>query len=103
MQNDTLPAIGWLELCTLLSPVGKNQIAEIIAIAKRDRGSGWIESIKAEYPTACWIIDLAANYTADDAYTQLRSAYPHYPLWMFESRIKEMHGFLRDQIDSPRG
>lgn len=102
MASET-PAIGWRDLLTLLSPVGRDQIRQIIERAKEERGRGWIEAIKVEYPTACWIIDLAANYTAEDAYKAVAQAYPNYPLWMAQKNILDLHAFLRNEIDKPRG
>jgi len=87
---------------TLLSPSGRATIQSIIDQAKRERGSGWIEAIKAEYPMACWIIELAANYEAEAAYNAVAEAYPHYPLYLAKRQIIDLHAFLREQIDRPR-
>lgn len=94
------PQIG--DLMSLLSPAGLNQIAEVIDTAKRERGQGWIEALREEYPTASWMIDLAANYTGEDAFAALAAAYPHYPLYLAKGRILDLHAFLREQIDRPR-
>ncbi len=103
MPSKTTPEIGWRDLLTLLSPVGRNQILAIINDAKTNRGSKWIEAIKEEYPTACWIIDLAANHSAEDALNAVQKAYPNYPLWMAKAQIFDFHAFLRNEIDKPRG
>lgn len=103
MQNETV-RFGYREIMTLLSPAGRRQIHAIIDKAKAERGSGWIEGIKEEYPTACWIIDLAANYTADEAVEAVAEAFPTYPIRMFAgTALKEFHAFIRNEIDRPRG
>ena len=94
--------IGVADFLHLISPDGRAQIAEFIDQAKQQRGARWLEEIKADYPTFCFVIDLIANRTADEAFEELKRSYPMYPLGTFKTQLMELHGFLRAEIDKPR-
>lgn len=91
------------ELLTFTTPEGRAEIAALIAKCKDDRGAGWIDAIKTEYPYFSWLIDLAANNDAETAFNEAQQAYPHYPLWMVKNQLIAMHGWLKAEIDKPRG
>jgi hypothetical protein len=90
------------DILLFLSPEGQKQIVEFIHRAKRERGSRWLPYIKAEFPMATWIIDLAANKTADEALEEVKQAYPTLPVWIVGNQIRELHATLRREIDRPR-
>lgn len=91
------------DLLTFATPEGRAEIAALIAKCKDDRGAGWIDAIKIEYPLFSWLIDLAANYEAEAAYLELKKVYPNYPLALLKGQLISMHGWLKAEIEKPRG
>jgi len=87
----------------LLSPDGQRQLVDFVRRAKEERGAGWLDSLKADYPTFSWIVDLVANRTADEAFQHLQNEFPIFPLSYFEGQIHNIHAALRSEIDKPRG
>lgn len=87
----------------LISPDGQRRIADIIERAKAERGSKWLDEITATYPTLAWIVTLVANHDADTAFEMLKARYPGYPLQLVRSKLVELHGALKTEIDRPRG
>lgn len=87
----------------LLSPAGQKRIVEIVEKAKAERGSQWLIEIQRTYPTLAWIVDLVANYDAETAFELLEQRYPGYPLRLVRTKLIDMHGVLKTEIDRPRG
>lgn len=100
---DTNRTISWTEIVALLSPEGQQRLVDWIRNAKEERGSGWLDAVRAEYPTFCWMIDLVANKTADEAFRDLQDEFPIFPLHHIEGQIHALHRMLRSEIDKPRG
>lgn len=98
--NEKISVSQWL---ALLSPDGQQQIIDFVVEARETRGAAWIAEIQAEFPMFSWIVDLAANRTADDALAEIERAYPHIPVRMIAGgQIKTLHGRLRAEIDKKR-
>lgn len=91
------------DVMNLLSPDGQRQLIDWIRTARDERGAGWLEELKAEYPTFCWMVDLVANRTADEAFRELQAEFPLFPLSLAEGKIHNLHAALRAEIDRPRG
>lgn len=103
MANAAAPQVNWRDLLTFLSPKGQEQIAAFIAEARATRGEHWLEEIQAEFPTASWFVDLAVNYTADDALDAIATAYPHWPVKAFAGDgIRLLHARLNYELEKPR-
>ena len=96
-------AIGWKEILKLLSPAGQQQIVVFVRQAREQRGAGWLEEIKREFPTFSWIVELVCSRTAEEAYGDLQAEYSTYPLWMIKPQLIGLHGVLRTEIEKPRG
>ena len=96
------PTIGWRDLMTFLSPAGQDQIADLIARAKQDRGSNWIEEIQTEYPMLSWILELVCTRDAETAFEEMQQAYPAYPLYIAKGQLINMHAWLRTEIERKR-
>ncbi len=93
--------IGLLELKQFISPEGKKLFIEFIEKAHRERGSGWIDYLKAEYPMFAWIFDLTINRTADEAVAELEEEYG-FAVTLFQHKIKNFHGEIRAEINKRR-
>lgn len=94
---------SWTEIRALLSPQGQQQLLDFVRRAKEERGQGWLESIKIEYPTFCWIADLISNRTADDAFAELQKQFPMFPLSVVKTQIYDLHKTMQTEIEKPRG
>lgn len=94
--------ISWKEVAALLSPAGQDQLIAIIHTAQEKRGKDWLPAIQSEFPMASWIVELVCQKTADEAYRELQSTFPTWPLWIAESKIKTLHGRLLEAIETPR-
>ena len=46
---------------------------------------------------------LVCNHTADEAFAELQSQFPNYPLQLVKGGIKSLHNRLRIEIERPRG
>lgn len=99
----SIQQISISEIAALLSPEGQRQLIDFVRRAKEERGAGWIDAIKSDYPMLVWIVDLVANKTADEAFRFLQEEFPIFPLSMFEGKIHNLHAALRAEIDRPRG
>lgn len=95
--------IGWQEWLTFLSPDGQEQIIAFVRQAKNDRGMNWLAEIKAEFPMFSFIVELIADRDAEEAFAELQSQFPSYPLWIAKTKLISLHGRLRAEIDKPRG
>lgn len=91
------------EIRALLSPDGQQQLIAFIQQAREQRGGGWLEEIKIEYPMFCWIAELVSNRTADDAFAELQRQFPLFPLSLVKPQIHQLHTTLKTEIDKPRG
>lgn len=94
--------ISWIELLTFLSPEGQQQLIDFVRAAKETRGENWLPEIKREFPMFCWIVELIANRTADEAFIEVKNAFPHLPLSIVEGKLKTLHGRLLYEIERPR-
>ena len=94
--------IGLNELMAFVSPAGQQQLIDFVREAKQTRGENWLPQIQAEFPTFSWIVELIANRTADEAFEELQTAFPNYPLWMAKGQLMNLHGRLLAEIDKPR-
>lgn len=100
MASDT---IGWQEWLAFISPEGQEQIVAFIRQAREDRGANWLAEIQAEFPMLAFIVELIADRDAEQAYAELQSQFPSYPLWIAKPKLLTLHGRLRAEIDKPRG
>jgi hypothetical protein len=91
------------EFLTFLSPAGQQQIVEFIHRAQAERGANWLPEIQAEFPMFSWIVELVCNRTADEAFAELQSQFPNYPLQLAKGAIKSLHGRLKSEIEVKRG
>ena len=91
------------EILALLSPAGQQQVVEFIQRAQAERGANWLPEIQAEFPMFSWIVELVCNHTADEAFAELQSQFPNYPLQLVKGGIKSLHNRLRIEIERPRG
>ena len=94
--------IGLSELMAFVSPAGQQQLIDFVRDAKATRGENWLPQIKAEFPTFSWIVELIANRTAEEAFSELQTAFPNYPLWMAKGQLLDLHGRLLAEINKPR-
>jgi hypothetical protein len=101
MMPDT-HEILWRDLLTFLSPSGQRQIVEFVQRARRERGHNWLVEIKTEFPLFSFLVELVALRTAEEAFLELQSAYPNYPLAFVKSSIIELHQRLRREIEKER-
>lgn len=94
--------VNWQDVLAFLSPNGQQQIVDFVRKAKEERGAGWLEYIKAEYPMMCYLVDLVANHSAEEAFAILGEQYPGLPLWLVKSQVISLHGALRSEIERKR-
>ena len=90
------------DLLTFLSPAGQQQIVDFVRRAQTDRGANWLPEIQAEFPMFSWIVDLVCNHTADEAFAELQSQFPNYPLQLVKGGIRSLHGRLLVEINTNR-
>src|SRR5437899_585562 len=90
------------EVLTFLSPAGQQQIVEFIHRAQAERGANWLPEIQAEFPMFSWIVELVCNHTADEAFAELQSQFPNYPLQFVKGGINSLHQRLRNAIEQKR-
>ncbi len=90
------------EILAFVSPDGQQAIIDLIIEAKEMRGAFWLEHLKTEYPMAEWIVELAANRTADEAFKELEAEFHAFPVWLAKKQIFELHGKLKHEIDRKR-
>ena len=90
------------DLLTFLSPAGQQQIVEFIHRAQIERGANWLPEIQAEFPMFWWIVELVCNRTADEAFDELQSQFPKYPLQFVKGGIRSLHARLRSEIERKR-
>lgn len=100
MANES---IGWSEWLAFLTPDGQEQIIAFVRQAKADRGANWLNEINAEFPMFSFIVELIADRDGEEAFTDLQSQFPSYPLWLAKPKLISLHGRLRAEIDKPRG
>lgn len=96
-------AIDFAAVKAFLSADGQKELVDFIRQAREERGAGYLESLKAEFPTFAWVIDLVANYTAEESFQRLQREFPLLPLALFKKQIFDLHATLAAEIDKPRG
>ena len=94
-------SITFQDALALLSPQGRSEVVGIVKRACDERGRGWIDSIKEQYPALCWIADLVANHDAAECVTQLENEFG-ISLALVRGKIFELHRDIRTVIDTPR-
>lgn len=90
------------EIQNFLSPQGQQIIVDFVRKAQKERGAKWLEEIKEEYPNFCWIADLIANKTFDDAYKELSKEINPIFLYPIKGKLKEFHETLKFEFDRKR-
>lgn len=99
MAND-ISISEWLKF---LSPEGQTRIVAFVERAMVERGGGWLESLKGEYPFAGWILDIVMTCDADAALAEIAAAYPALPVeTLAGNSIRSLHAKLREVIDKKR-
>ena len=101
-MNQTIPQIKWSDFLTLLSPAGQQQLVDFVRRAQQERGTNWLPEIKAEFPMFTWIVELVCTRTADEAFTELQSEFPAFPLRLAKSQLIQLHGTLKTEIERKR-
>lgn len=93
-----------VEITDLYQAHARESVMLFIRHYAKKHGPKWIAEFKAEYPDFCFIIDLAANYSADEAIEKLCDMYPalHLGRFIYERPIREFHATLREEIDKKR-
>jgi hypothetical protein len=94
--------ITWKEVVTFISPTGQQQLLDFIRQAREERGKGWLEELKSEFPTFCWIADLVCNKSFDEAYDELKQEFPNYPLYLAKGQLASLHANLKHEIERKR-
>lgn len=89
------------EAVALLSDDGRRQLVEIVRQARETRAAGFLEDLKVEYPKATEIIDLIANHTVDECYSELEKQFG-VSLCLFKRQIYTLHAALKAEINKPR-
>lgn len=80
---------------------GLQHMTQVIRDAKERGGAAWLELFKKENPGLVFAIDLIANKTFDEAYKILFNEYGLLVM-PFHEAIKNIHCYLRAEIDKPR-
>lgn len=96
-------SVSFSEIRALLSPDGQQQLIAFIQQAKEQRGAGWLEEIKIEFPMFCWIAELVSNRSSDEAFSELQRQFPLFPLLLVKPQIHQLHSTIKTEIDKPRG
>ena len=99
MSNKT---VSWSEILSLLSPGGQQQLIDFIRTAQQTRGANWLPEIQAEFPMFSLIVQLVCSKTADEAFNELQTEFPNYPLYFVKSGIENLHARLRAEIEKKR-
>lgn len=94
--------ITFADLKNFISPEGQKMMVEFVKRAKEERGSRWLEELKEEFPTFCWIADLACNQPFDDAFESLQKELPLVPLSFFKPQLRNLHTNLKFEIERKR-
>jgi hypothetical protein len=97
-----MASVSFGEIMALVSPEGQQQLIDFVRRAREERGAGWLEAIKTDYPTFCWIADLVANNTGEEAVAQLQKQFPLFPLAIVKTKLLTLHAALQAEIDKPR-
>lgn len=101
MPNGNEPQISpaiWAQ--RILTPDGREDLLELIREYRRSHGKQWLTEIEHELPLLYWIVDLAANKTADESIKEIADQYP--AAWLFGGQIRQLHAVLKQEIDKPR-
>lgn len=84
----------------LLTGEGQRQVVDFIAHFRDTHGPAWLAEFKDMYPDFCWIVELVATKTADQAFAEVCKEYPLAIL--AASPLKTFHTALRCEIDKKR-
>ena len=101
-KTATSDAITLAEAIALISDDGRKQLVDLVRQARKERGSGFIKALKKEYPRFTSFIDLVANHTAEECYTELEKEFGGVSLIIFKRQIFMLHDALKAEIDKPR-
>lgn len=97
------PQISWKEWLTFISPAGQQQIVDFIAEARETRGENWLPEIQAEFPMACWIVELVCTKTDTEAVHEIAELYPNLPIKLIAGNgIRGLHARLKTEIERKR-
>ena len=99
MSNQT---VSWSEILALISPTGQQQLIDFVKTAQETRGVNWLPEIQAEFPMFSWIVELVCTKTADEAFDELQSEFPNYPLYFVKGGLQNLHGRLKSEIERKR-
>jgi hypothetical protein len=94
--------VSWKEVLALLSPAGQQQLIEFVRQAKADRGKNWLPEIQQEFPLFSWIVDLVCNKSAEEAFAELQTQFPAFPLQIVRPKLQNLHATLRTEIERKR-
>lgn len=94
-------ATNFSTFAKFITPGGQQALVEWIQRIRREQGAEWLETIKTDFPTASWFVDLVANYTAEEAVDHLTKEYGK-GVYLVGGQIKTLHAKLREEIDKPR-
>lgn len=94
--------ISFMDAVALISPDGRRQVVELVQKACDERGAGYLEAIKDEYPSLYWIAELAANNDAETCVRELEKEFS-ISLGLLKKQICDLHAEIRNVIDRPRG
>ena len=99
MSNQT---ISWREVLTFISPAGQQQLVEFVRTAQAERGANWLPEIQAEFPMFSWIVELVCTRTADEAFADLQTQFPTWPLYIVKGPLAGLHATLKTEIERKR-
>lgn len=90
------------QLIQFVSPKGQQALIDFVKRAKDERGAGWLDEMKIEFPTFCWIVDLVCNKEFNQAYKELQNLFPRVPLRPLRSKLETLHTNLKFEIERKR-
>lgn len=102
-QNAAAAPPDWQTVLHYLLPDGQDEIVAFVNDFKTKHGPAWIEEMQRTYPFAAWVIDLAANRTADEAVDEIAEMFKPLPVRLVVGRhIHALHARLRYEIEVKR-
>lgn len=105
---------------TFLTEGGRKQLCEAIGKWREAYGADWLDEMRRVTPTTCTIIDLCANRTFDESWTELNAladewiseedtftqlvaiALKDTALAPYKGNLQLLHAAVRAEIDRPR-
>lgn len=94
--------ISFQELQMFVSRDGQQALIDFVREAREQRGKGWIDELKKEFPNFNFVFDLVWNKTEQEALDELKAEFPILKLGIMDNKLRNLHRKLKSEIDKER-